>query len=168
MSRGSSRRLMPEPKSVAMADLLGLRAGRGLDRGHDVLIAGAAAEIAFDGVSDLGLARLGIPGEQVHGGHDQAGSAEAALQPVLVPERLLQRMQPAVLAQPLDGPDLLALRLYGEDGAALDRVAVDQHGTRAALARVAADVRAREVELVAQHVREQRPRLDLGRAGRGV
>src|SRR5256885_1712792 len=74
MSRGSSRRLIPEPKSVAMSGSLLARAGRGLDRGDDVLM-------------------------------DRAG---------------------------------------------------------AALARIAADVRTREIQLVAQHVGEQRPRLHFG------
>src|SRR2546422_3339700 len=93
MSRGSSRRLIPEPKSVAMSGSLLARAGRGLDRGDDVLIARAAAQISLERVADLGLGRLGLRREQISRRHDHAGSAKAALQPVLLPKRLLQRVQ---------------------------------------------------------------------------
>src|SRR2546422_5364054 len=74
MSRGSSRRLIPEPKSVAMSGSLLARAGRGLDRGDDVLIARAAAQISLERVADLGLGRLGLRREQIGRRHDHAGS----------------------------------------------------------------------------------------------
>src|SRR5262245_26057634 len=90
MSRGSSRRLMPDPKMRdAMAVLLSarhLRGGVG-DRGDDVLVAGAAAEVALDSVADLRLRGLRVALQQVHRVHEHAGRAEAALQAVLLPER---------------------------------------------------------------------------------
>src|SRR5580765_4351510 len=103
MRRGSSRRLMAEPNSVGMAlcSDAGVRGGargrmraergRGrLDGGDDVLVAGAAAVVAFDSVADLGLRRIGMRREEVHRGHDHAGGTESALQAVLLPEPLLQ------------------------------------------------------------------------------
>src|SRR6059036_3419349 len=114
MSRGSSRRLIPEPKSVVMAgppSPLARRAGRGPNRGDDVLVAGAAAEIALERVPDLGVARMRVLTQQVGGGHDHSRGAEPALQSVFVPERLLQGVQPAVRAEPLDGRDLATLGL---------------------------------------------------------
>src|SRR3989442_1209207 len=181
MSRGSSRRLIPEPKSVAMSGsilaragrALGwsptwqrssapvssvamsgsllARAGRGLDRGDDVLIARAAAQISLERVADLGLGRLGLRREQIGRRHDHAGSAKAALQPVLLPKRLLQRVQappspsPSVAAQTLDGRDRVPLPLQCEHGAALYRPAVDMDRAGAALARSSARLRNREV-----------------------
>src|SRR5438093_13097302 len=56
----------------------------------------------------------------------------------------------------------MPLRLHREHGAALHGVAVDMHRAGAALARIAADVRPGEIQLVAQHVGEERPRLHLG------
>ena len=50
----------------------------------------------------------------------------------------------------------LPVGLHREHGAALHGPAVEEHGAGAALAGVAADVGAREVELVAQHVNQQR------------
>src|SRR5262245_66651490 len=73
----------------------GLRLGRGshlggglLDRLDDVHVAGAAAQVAADAPPDLVLARVRVLTEQPGGLHDHPRGAEAALQAVLVPERL--------------------------------------------------------------------------------
>src|SRR4029077_18157016 len=50
---------------------------------------------------------------------------------------------------------------YRQHRAGLDRLAVHQHRTRAALAGVAADVGARQAEGFAQVVNEEQARLDL-------
>src|SRR5579863_1685468 len=91
MSRGSSRRLMRSPTNfgiTAIAFSLSLRAsalarsrssrrlarthlvGRVLDGLDDVLIAGASAQIALKGVTNLGLRRIGVAAQQVDRGHD--------------------------------------------------------------------------------------------------
>ena len=139
-----------------------------MNRGDDVLVTGAATQIAVERVADLSVRRLRVLGEQVGGGHDHAGRAEAALQPVLFPEGLLQRVQRAISREPLDGGDLPTFRLDGEHGAALHRLPIHVDGAGTALARVAADVGAGEIQLVAQHVREQRPWLDLRGPGHAV
>src|SRR5213593_2511624 len=149
MRRGSSRRLIPEPNKVAMVRLLSAGAGGGLNRGDDVLVASAAAEIAVDSVPDLGLARRGVLGQEVDRRHNESRSAEPALQAGLLPERLLEGMEPTVRGQSLDRRDSPAFRLHGEHRAALHRAAVDKDRAGAALARIAPDVRAREVELIA-------------------
>ena len=77
-------------------------------------------------------------------------------------ERPLQRRQLAVLAgEALDGRDLGAVGLDREQHAALHRLAVEEDRAGAAVAGVAADVRARQVEVVADEVDEQLARLDL-------
>ena len=53
---------------------------------HDVLIAGAAAQITFEPVPDLFFRRRRITVEQMSGRHDHAGRTIAALEPVLIPE----------------------------------------------------------------------------------
>ena len=83
---------------------------------------------------------------------------------MLLPEAFLQRVQLAVLGQTLDRGDLGAVGLDGEDRAGLDAAAVDQHRARAALARVAADVRAGQQQLLAQEVDEEQARLDVALA----
>ena len=59
----------------------------------DVLVAGAAAEVAGDALPDFVLARLRVVSKQVGGAHNHAWRAETALQPVLLPESLLQRVE---------------------------------------------------------------------------
>src|SRR5207237_661898 len=80
----------------------GFRASR--DRLDDVVVAGAAAEIAFELLADGVLVELvALAVDHVHRGHHYARRAEAALQAVMLAERLLHRMQrPVRLSQPLD------------------------------------------------------------------
>jgi hypothetical protein len=80
---------------------------------------------------------------------------------VLVPEAFLHRVQAAVRGKPLDGRDVGAVGLHREDGARLGAAAVDDHGAGAALARVAADVRAGEEQLLAEEVDQQQARLHV-------
>src|SRR5215471_5521594 len=165
ISLGSSRRLMPEPKIREAIKFpsrpLSHPPGRLLDAGDDVLIAGAAAQIALQAVPDLLFGGLGLALEQLAGSQDHAGRAEAALKAVFLPEGFLHRMQLAVLSQAFDGHDGGAVGLHGQDRAGLDRVAVHQHRAGAALARIAADVGSGQTQRLAQEMRQEKPRLDL-------
>ena len=76
-------------------------------------------------------------------------------------ERLLERAQLLALGEPLDGGDLRAVRLHREQHAALHRLAVEVDRAGAAVAGVAADVRAGQVDVVADEVDEQAARVDL-------
>src|SRR5690242_19369685 len=128
MKRGSSLRLTLWPSPcTSVAIVCPLRPGgdarrlRGL--GHleltrrvlhgldDVDVAGAAAEVARDGLTNLRLARVGGAPQERLARHQHAGRAEAALQPVLLHEALLQRVELAVLLQPLHRADSGALHL---------------------------------------------------------
>ena len=78
-------------------------------------------------------------------GHDHAGGAEAALQAVMLAERLLHRMQRrAVGGETLDGLDLVSIRHHRQRGAGFHRLAVEMHDAGAALRGVAADMGAGE------------------------
>src|SRR4051794_12300908 len=68
-------------------------------------------------------------------------------------------MKLPVLRDALDGRDLAAFELHGEQRAALRRLAVDEDGTRSALTRVAADVRPGQPDDVAQEMYEEEPWL---------
>src|SRR6266436_1170771 len=165
MKRGSSRRLTLAPSSLAVAIAAPLLPrhllGGVLDGFDDIVIARAPAEIALELVPDLLLGRLRIALDHLRGGHDHARRAEAALQAMLFPEAVLDRMELAVRGHALDGLDLRALRLHGEHGAGLHRLAVEVDGTGAALARVAAHVRAGEAGQLADEVNEEQSWLDL-------
>src|ERR1043166_2739918 len=180
MSRGSSRRLIPLPKSVAIfapppsgrgrgrGRGLAHGGGRGADRLDDVLVAGAAAEGALQGVADLLLVRRGVGRQEIRGAHDDPRGAEPALETVLLPERLLERMQCARRSESLDGRYLVPVGLHREHGTALDRFPIEVHGTRAALAGVAADVRAGEVEVIAKNMNQEAAGLDLDRVAPAI
>src|SRR5690606_5018567 len=71
--------------------------GARLDRLHDVVVAGAAADVALELVADRVLVEaLAEPVHHVDRGHDHARRAEAALEAVVLVESLLHRMQRAV------------------------------------------------------------------------
>src|SRR5262245_41479430 len=65
-----------------------------IERGdHDVLVAGAAAQVARDGDPHLLLGRVRIVAQELDQRGQDARRAEAALQAMVLMERLLQRMQ---------------------------------------------------------------------------
>jgi hypothetical protein len=132
-----------------------------LDRRHDVVVARAAAQVARQRLADLVLGGLRVVLEQVPGGHDHPGRAVAALQAVLLPEGGLHRVEVPLGADALDGGDSRAVRLDGEQGARLDRLAVDGAGAGAAVGGVTPDVGARETEVLAKEVDEQEPWLHV-------
>src|SRR6266849_5034174 len=139
----------------------GHRVGGPLDRFHDVVVAGAAAQVALELVADLLLRGFRVALEHLVDGHDHAGRAEAALQTVLLPEALLDRVQLAVLGEPFDRHDVGAVGLDGEHVARLHRLAVHDDRAGAALARVAAHVGPGQPDVLSDVVDEQQARLDL-------
>src|SRR6185295_15833498 len=87
----------------------------GLNGVDDVLVAGAAAEVALDTLADLALRWPGVLVQQVDGRHDDARRAVTALKAMFLPKALLQGMQLTVLRQALDGHDLGAVSLDREN-----------------------------------------------------
>src|ERR1700694_2522565 len=70
-------------------------------------------------------------------------------------------MQLAVRSETFDRDHGRAVGLNGQDRARLDRLAIDEDRARAALAGIAADVRAGEPEVVAKKVNEEEAGLDF-------
>src|SRR5688572_26109807 len=139
MSEGSSRRLIEEPMIPGMDSTPFLAgAGDGFYGFDDVVVPGAAAKVALQALANLLLRRVRIVGEEPDRGEDHPRCAVTALQTVVVPERLLQRMELAVGRQTLDRRHRASFGLERELRARLDRQAIDQHGARAAQARLAA------------------------------
>ena len=79
----------------------------------------------------------------------------------MVGERLLKPIELAVGGESLDRLDLCAVGLDREHHAALHEHTVDENGAGAAVAGVAADVTAGQVEVVPDEVDEQAASLDL-------
>ena len=119
------------------------------------VVAGAAAVDAVDAGADLLVGGLRRFVEQRACRHDVARNADAALQRRLVDERLLHRMQRGGAGEAFDGADLGAVAQRGELQARRDRLAVHDHGARAAGADAAAVLGARHVQVFPQHVDQQ-------------
>src|SRR5262245_55478265 len=134
----SGMRSLPVRAHYGFAAQLGGAVLNGFD---DVYIAGAAAKVARNAATNVGLGRVRIGDQQSLRDHEHAGRAEAALQSVFLPEAFLQRMQLPVLLQALDRFDVRAVGLYAEHGARFDRGSVEDHGAGAAVRRVTPDTR---------------------------
>ncbi len=134
-----------------------------LDRLDDVHIAGAAAQVSGNAVTDFLLAGIGIFHQQARGAQDHARRAIAALQPMHQPKTFLDGgKRPVGVGDPFDGGDMGAIGLDREAHAALDRHVVHVDGAGAAMAGVAADMGSGEIELLAKEMNEQEARLDVG------
>src|SRR5947207_4536823 len=121
----------------------------------DVLIAGAAAEVALDPLANLALGWRWVVLQQRHGRHDHPRRAVPALKPVLLPKAGLQRVKGAVRREPFDRGDRRSVGLDREDRARLRAPAVDEDGAGAALTGVAPDVRSGQTLLFAEKVNKE-------------
>lgn len=150
------------------ARLVGVRRGLGGCRGvrlafgddllhgvQDAAVAGAAAQVAAQGLAGLQLVRRGVALEQVVHGHGHARYAETALHGAALGQRALHVGGLSVGGQALDGAHLAARGGDGghQTGGHEPPVHLDVAG--AALALRAAVLGAREAEALAQYV-EQR------------
>ena len=91
-----------------------------------------------------------------------AGGAEAALQSMMLAERRLERTQLVALRQALDRRNLKAVRLHRKNEARAHRRTISDYCARAAHAMFAANMRAGELEIMAQAISERGTRLDRG------
>src|SRR5690606_15451667 len=108
---------------------------------HDLLVARAPAQVARERLPDLRVGRVRVALQQVVGGDDQAGRAEAALHGPALQEGLLDGVQVLAGAEPFDGGDLPVDRLPRRDQARARRSAVEVDGAGAALALLAGVLR---------------------------
>src|SRR5205809_647820 len=117
-------------RSRSLATLHPFDAG---DRLKNPVERATTADVAVEPFLDLIRRRVGIFLEQADAGHDEARRTEAAHQRILLAERLLHGMEPAVgRRETVDVADALALHVDGERRAGVDRPAVDEHRAGAA------------------------------------
>ncbi len=129
------------------------RRQHGLD---DLLVAGAAAQVAGEPLLDLGARRLRDVGEQRVRRHELARDAEPALGRAVVEERLAGAgLSRPSTASPSTVVIARAVRLDAEHQARVDAPAVDQDRARAALPDEAALLGPGQAEVVAQDVEER-------------
>ncbi len=129
--------------------------GRGLDGREDPRIRAAAADVARERSDDVLRARIGVRLQQGDRRDDHSGRAVAALKRLFLEKRRLDRMEPAVLGEPLDRDDLLARRFGDRRLAGRRRLPVEQHHAGAALTFPATVLGSGQLETIAQD-REER------------
>src|SRR5579885_3722585 len=88
----------------------------------DVLIASAAAEIAFQSLSDLFFRRIWIAVEDLTGRHNHSRRTVTALQTVLLPESFLHRMQLTISGKTFDSRYLRVISLNRKNRARFHRL----------------------------------------------
>src|SRR4029453_18350007 len=158
----------PRRARIRTAPSFGPPCGRDLaDGGDDVGIGAAAAEVAAHELADLRVGTRTPLFEERERGHDLAGGAVAALEPVVADERRLHRMQLSIGGQPLDRGDRPAVALRGESQAGEDPLAVKVNSAGATRALVAALLGADEAEVLAKRA-EQRGTAVQSHPGRGL
>ena len=123
----------------------------------DRAITGAAAQVALEGVRQVGLLFLGQGGRS----HDHAGGAKPALEGLRVVEGLLHRMQFAFWRKAFDRGDLAAFAAERGHQARMEWLAVDMDRAGTAVARVTAFLDAEHFE-VAQEGAQALAGLRLG------
>src|SRR5207247_1241130 len=110
----------------------GPRRRGGLDRLHDVHVAGAAADVAGDRPSDVVVRWIRIAFEQRGADEHHRRRAEPVLEAVLLLERGLDRIEPVRAGEAFDRGDLPSVGLHAEHRARLHRLAVHEDGAAAA------------------------------------
>ena len=125
----------------------------------NLLVAGAAADVAADGVLDLLLGGLGVLGDERRTRHDHAGDAKTALHGTHGAKGVHKGLA-HVLGQALDGHDVAAGGKSGGQHARLDGRAVHMDGAGATSTFGAAVLGGMDMQVVAQVAQQ---RFVLGR-----
>src|SRR5580693_300292 len=153
--RGGVRRRRAVEHLPGRRPLFAAQAGGGPFHGlYDLVVAGAAAEVAGERGPDLVRARARVAGEQGLGGHQQARSAVAALGRAEVGESGLERVEVVAELEPLDGLDRASLGLRRQHQAGEHRPPVEEHRAGPTLAELAAVLGAGQGALLAQHLEQ--------------
>src|SRR5829696_3515689 len=118
-------------------------------------------QVARERLAELLVARLRVLAQERLHRHEESRRAEPALERVGLVERALERVQLAVRGQPLDRPELPAVRLHREHQARAHGLAVELDRAGAADALLATDLCPRQPGLVAYEVGQERARLDV-------
>jgi hypothetical protein len=131
------------------------------DRGDDVLVAGASAEVAGQGTPDQLAGRIRLVAEKGFHGHQNPGRAKATLESMALVKRLLQRMQRVFSRRhTFDGRYAMAVGLDCEEQTGSDGPAVELDSAGAAHSVLTSQVRPGQACLVAYEIGQQKARFD--------
>src|ERR1700683_1079813 len=127
--RYRNRRYRSRLVGALFGGLRDLHAARGVeDRFDDVVIAGAAADVALKLLAQRHLIEIrSMAVDGVNRGHDPSGLTVPAWQSVIIAEGSLHRMQFVALGDAFDGRDARAVGLSPQHRAGFPRPSGDMH-----------------------------------------
>src|SRR6185369_3424027 len=155
-SRWPAPRLARTTRPDAWCSSRTSRLRRGLlDRGTDPRVGPAAADVAFHGLVDLRVGGIRVALQQRGGRHDLPGLAVAALRDAVVDPGRLQRAADGLGADRFDRDDLAVRNRRDRRDARAHSLAVHVNGAGAAERHAAAELAARQPELVPQRPQQR-------------
>ena len=125
-------------------------------RGEDLVVVLAAAQVAGHAVRQFLARRVRVGLEEADRCHHESRHAERALEALLVHHRALDRMQLAIGGrEPFDRRDAASADRVRQHRARVVRHVVHEHGAGAAFGAIAPELGAGEPELVAERHRQR-------------
>tara|TARA_B100000676_G_C18074101_1_gene846428 strand:+ start:584 stop:1009 length:426 start_codon:yes stop_codon:yes gene_type:complete len=128
--------------------------GAGLYRFHNVMVAGAAADVTFKPFPDFFFARIRVVLYQIQCAHNHTGRAKAALQSMIFAKCFLHRVQGVTVCETFDRYDVGTLALCGQDCAAFDGLSVLVNYTSATLAGIATNMSTGKAQVLPQELNQ--------------
>src|SRR5262245_34813728 len=135
-----------------------------LDGFDHLAVTGAATQVAREGVTDVRHRWVRILIQQPLGRHNHAGTAEAALERPFLLVGFLDGMEAIHSRKAFDGQHVAAVRLPCQHQARVHELAVDNDRAGAAIADVASELGARQIETFPQELEKCRLRCHGSRA----
>jgi len=128
---------------------------------HDALVSSATAQVAGQFKTDACLVCVGQTQYDIARRGQHAGRAEPALQCVVAREGRPQQLHYRIVVIAFDGGDLLPRTRHGEGDAGAYWLTVEENGAGATDAVLTTEVRAGQMQLVAQEISEVHPWLGI-------
>src|SRR4030095_11199544 len=135
-----------------------------LDGFDHLAVTGAATQVAREDIADVRHRWIRVLIQQPLGRHDHAGAAEAALERPFLLERFLNGMEAIGVREAFDGQHVAPVHLPCEHQARVHEVAIDDDRAGAAIADVASELGARQIETLPEEPEERRLRRHGSRA----
>jgi hypothetical protein len=136
-------------------------AARGFDGFANLVVTRAAAKIPHHPGTYFFVTRVWMPVQERFCTHHHPWRTDATLKPAMVDKRLLDWMQAIAIRQPFNSDNVCTVTPGGQLKTSAGQTAIDGDGARTANPNAAAFLGARQLEIIAQTIQQQTPRLHL-------
>ena len=125
----------------------------------DFIVAGTAAQISSQPVSDFMFRRIWVLIKECFRTHDETRGANTALERGVFKESILDRMQFVGFSKPFNGLDRFALSFYTQDEARIDESAVEDDAACPTVPVIASLFCTCKVEFIPEDLQQALPRF---------